>query len=211
MGNSEIEPAFECSAGSLCLDFLNTVWERIDYRSALPQPSHELLTTWDDLFSWCRESSCCKPSELAAIAHRRESVQQLKRLIERREQLFLLFRSIILSGKPSSKELALFNTAICEIPPRTLTWDRGRPILEETDEPSSAWILRRIMRDAQRLLLTLPNERLRFCDGDDCGWIFLDTSKNGKRRWCSMRSCGNREKVQRFFAKRRGSSVRRSS
>ncbi|TIU06903.1 MAG: CGNR zinc finger domain-containing protein, partial [Mesorhizobium sp.] len=30
-----------------------------------------------------------------------------------------------------------------------------------------------------------------------CGWLFLDTSRGGKRRWCSMRTCGNREKVSR--------------
>jgi predicted RNA-binding Zn ribbon-like protein len=42
---------------------------------------------------------------------------------------------------------------------------------------------------------TLPRERLRSCPR--CGWLFLDTSRGGKRRWCSMQVCGNREKVSR--------------
>ncbi|MBT1157142.1 CGNR zinc finger domain-containing protein [Aminobacter anthyllidis] len=42
---------------------------------------------------------------------------------------------------------------------------------------------------------TLPRERLRSCPR--CGWLFLDTSRGGKRRWCSMQTCGNREKVSR--------------
>jgi len=41
---------------------------------------------------------------------------------------------------------------------------------------------------------TLPRERLRSCPR--C-WLFLDTSRGGKRRWCSMQVCGNREKVSR--------------
>jgi predicted RNA-binding Zn ribbon-like protein len=42
---------------------------------------------------------------------------------------------------------------------------------------------------------TLPRDRLRSCPR--CDWLFLDTSRGGKRRWCSMRTCGNREKVSR--------------
>jgi predicted RNA-binding Zn ribbon-like protein len=34
---------------------------------------------------------------------------------------------------------------------------------------------------------------------DQCGWLFMDDSKNGSRRWCSMRSCGNRAKAQRHY------------
>ena len=39
------------------------------------------------------------------------------------------------------------------------------------------------------------------CDADDCAWLFLDTSKNGSRRWCDMKQCGNRAKARRFHAK----------
>lgn len=41
-------------------------------------------------------------------------------------------------------------------------------------------------------------ERLKECPGDNCGWLFLDTSKNRSRQWCSMRTCGNAAKVRRF-------------
>jgi predicted RNA-binding Zn ribbon-like protein len=40
------------------------------------------------------------------------------------------------------------------------------------------------------------------CDGHDCGWLFLDTSKAGRRRWCSMDVCGNRAKAQRYRRRR---------
>ena len=43
--------------------------------------------------------------------------------------------------------------------------------------------------------------RVRFCPGHECGWLFLDTS--GRRKWCSMQSCGNRAKVASFARRRR--------
>ena len=41
-------------------------------------------------------------------------------------------------------------------------------------------------------------ERMKACRADDCRWVFLDTSKNRSRCWCSMESCGNRAKVQAY-------------
>ena len=43
--------------------------------------------------------------------------------------------------------------------------------------------------------------RLHRCPGRDCGWVFLDTS--GRRRWCSMATCGSREKMRRMYARKR--------
>lgn len=45
--------------------------------------------------------------------------------------------------------------------------------------------------------------RVKLCGADDCRWAFVDTSKNGTRAWCSMRSCGNRAKVQAYRARHR--------
>jgi predicted RNA-binding Zn ribbon-like protein len=46
------------------------------------------------------------------------------------------------------------------------------------------------------------------CAAQDCSWVFLDTSKNKKRRWCDMSDCGNREKARRFLSKKRTVSER---
>ena len=43
--------------------------------------------------------------------------------------------------------------------------------------------------------------RLKACLADDCRWAFLDRSRNGSRRWCDMRVCGNREKARAFRAR----------
>lgn len=49
------------------------------------------------------------------------------------------------------------------------------------------------------LLRTAPPGRLRRCDGAGCVLWFLDTSRNGRRRWCSMAGCGNRAKVKAHY------------
>jgi len=55
-------------------------------------------------------------------------------------------------------------------------------------------ILGPVAISAMDLLRTGPLDRLKQCPGEDCGWLFLDGSKNGSRRWCDMATCGNRHK-----------------
>ena len=61
-----------------------------------------------------------------------------------------------------------------------------------------------IARDAVALLESEMLGRVRRCPGGgDCGWLFLDSSKNASRRWCSMEGCGNRAKLRRFLRRRK--------
>jgi predicted RNA-binding Zn ribbon-like protein len=56
-------------------------------------------------------------------------------------------------------------------------------------------VLAMIAADAAELLGTDLRERLRICPGPGCGGRFLDDSPAGRRRWCSMAVCGNRNKA----------------
>jgi predicted RNA-binding Zn ribbon-like protein len=59
-----------------------------------------------------------------------------------------------------------------------------------------------IARDAVDLFDTGNAERIRECSGDDCGVVYLDTSRAATRRWCSMQRCGNRAKVRAHRARK---------
>jgi predicted RNA-binding Zn ribbon-like protein len=37
------------------------------------------------------------------------------------------------------------------------------------------------------------------CASEDCAWLFLDKTKNKRRRWCDMKICGNRVKARRHY------------
>jgi predicted RNA-binding Zn ribbon-like protein len=52
-------------------------------------------------------------------------------------------------------------------------------------------------------LQTMPADRLRRCDDQGCGWLFLDTTRNHSRRWCSSRDCGNRDRARRHYTRSR--------
>ena len=67
-------------------------------------------------------------------------------------------------------------------------WDPRRDI--------QAAILGPITLSALTLLMNKDLLRTKRCAGQECGWLFLDTTKNNRRRWCEMRVCGNRAKVR---------------
>ena len=70
--------------------------------------------------------------------------------------------------------------------------------LDFSRAPTEAALLGPIAWSAIDLLATAPFERIKQCPAHDCGWLFLDTSKNNSRRWCDMATCGNRTKATRF-------------
>jgi predicted RNA-binding Zn ribbon-like protein len=67
-------------------------------------------------------------------------------------------------------------------------WDPRRDI--------AAAILGPITLSALTLLMEKDLLRTKRCAGQECGWLFFDTTKNNRRRWCEMRVCGNRAKVR---------------
>jgi predicted RNA-binding Zn ribbon-like protein len=64
-----------------------------------------------------------------------------------------------------------------------------------------------VARSAADLLTSSDLAALRLCAADTCAWLFLDTSRNGSRRWCSMRTCGNRAKARRHHARVRAAGA----
>jgi predicted RNA-binding Zn ribbon-like protein len=63
-------------------------------------------------------------------------------------------------------------------------------------------ILLPVLESARELLTGPELARVRRCGAPDCGWLFVDRSRNGTRRWCRMDGCGAREKMRRYRARR---------
>lgn len=81
---------------------------------------------------------------------------------------------------------------------RTMAWQwkAGSPVLR-----IPLWEI--ALRTADLLCDEARMCRLKVCANDPCQWLFLDYSRNGQRRWCSMAECGNVSKVRRLRARRR--------
>jgi len=76
-----------------------------------------------------------------------------------------------------------------------LEWHWGR---FSADAELPVWML---ALAARQLMTSDAMALVRACGAESCRWLFLDTSKNHTRRWCSMQACGNRMKARRFQAR----------
>jgi predicted RNA-binding Zn ribbon-like protein len=193
-----------------CLDFVNT----IDWRLQ-PDKYCDTLTSYMDLLAFSLRRNLIVPelyAELSELATAQPNVafRSFTEARAFRDALSRIFEDIAGTPmqepqlQPDRKALALFDAArrrahISE----SLAWHSGRMVLEPQPKQESLdlpWLL--IVRDAEELLCSSNAARIKVCAAEGCGWVFLDTSKNGTRRWCSMKLCGNREKARRFKEKK---------
>jgi predicted RNA-binding Zn ribbon-like protein len=179
---------FRFRSGRLCLDFMATVGDR----------EHMAFDRWrvtEDLGRWCVEAGLVSKAG-------RVSDGQIARARELRETLFRLFTAALTGAKPSPADLGHVNEAARNpafIPQLTAF---GRPHDWVTDSPYEA-VLATVARDAIDVLSAPALERVRKCADAHCSILFLDTSRPGKRRWCSMNGCGNKVKKAAYRKRQR--------
>lgn len=174
----------------LCLDFVNTRYWR-----GQAEPT-ETLNTPEDFAGWMANLGGPRPGRPPV---RRE----YERAVELRETLYRLFDAEAQDKAPSTRDLEAFNQALAAAPARTtLRRERGAYGWDVDIKAGTALaLLAPVLWSAGDLLAGTRLDRVRRCANPECGWIFLDDSRAGKRRWCSMQSCGNRAKAKRHYHK----------
>ncbi len=189
---------FEFSAGRLCLDFVNT---RSARASGTPR---ERLKGYADLVSWGLQAQVLAEDEARLLLvedhqQAQERAQVLQRALAVREALYRLFAAVGRGELPAEADLAIFNAALAE------TQHYAR-IVVQNGELVWGWVekqgeldsmLWEVYRSAANMLTSNETSAVKFCAEHTCDWMFLDTSKNRSRRWCNMKSCGNRAKVRK--------------
>jgi predicted RNA-binding Zn ribbon-like protein len=213
MGEKELEKrfvkfeGFDLDGGHPVLDFTNTV----DWRGTAHE--HDWLEDFPDLLAWCHRTGFLPDSFLTAMychaeLHPGQAAFELKLARTLREAIFELLRASIETRPPRPECLKLFN--------RHLRRAMSQLTLNPGTSPGEAFslemapgtnpleqVLFRILRQAAELLSSSDLARLKICGNPECGWLFLDTTRNGSRRWCDMAACGNRAKAQRFYRKKK--------
>jgi predicted RNA-binding Zn ribbon-like protein len=183
--------------GDLCLNFVNTL-----NGHSRPSP-HEYLHDYRDLALWSRHAGLLTIPEARSLLKCAAAKPALagavyRKTIRLREVLFRIFYALALGQQPPPDDLDRLNTAWREAQRHAriiraadgfaLDWDDDR-VLER--------ITRTICASAIDLLTSDKAARIRACNGLGCDWLFVDTSRNHLRRWCSMDECGNRAKMRR--------------
>jgi predicted RNA-binding Zn ribbon-like protein len=189
-------------AGSLCLDFVNTVGGRTSPHGTVLR---DKLKDYPDLLKWSRLAGLSTAREERNLKRAAEHFPARRavafaRAIRLRETLFRIFKSLLVHSAPKESDVDVLRDeiSVAKSYQRLVrkgggfvwAWERSENALD-----SPLW---RVSISAADLLTSADLQKLRECSGDECGWLFLDTSRNRTRRWCDMKDCGNRAKVRRF-------------
>jgi predicted RNA-binding Zn ribbon-like protein len=149
----------------------------------------ERLARPGDLAAWLRLADVpaaprgCTPSELAAA-------------VELREAVFRLIDAARHGKRGARADRELVNR-VAQDPTPTPRLDSRLRQIWEADEPSAA-ALAQLARMAIDLLAGPELGRIRNCANPSCSLMFIDHSRPGRRRWCSMDTCGNKTKTARY-------------
>jgi len=191
-------------AGSLCLDFANTLHGHRGH------PLHEYLLDYRDVVLWSRHAGLIDESQAVALLQQAEKhpdrAEEVHcKAIDLREMIFRIFSRLAAGDSPEAGDLdRLCSMQLEAIRQRRLTRVGSRYVWIWEDELNMERLLWPIVISAVDLLTSAEVERVRVCNGDGCDWLFVDGSRNHLRRWCSMNQCGNRSKMKRRNARRKG-------
>jgi predicted RNA-binding Zn ribbon-like protein len=196
---------FQYIAGDPALDLVNTV----DWTSRGLE--EERLTDFDRLTRWAEGAGILPPKTGAALRRKatakpREAEAAHRAALRARQVLQRVF-SAIAEGDPVGVELDDFNRLLglalvhMRMVPATggragnrqlrLGWERLETRLDAVIWP--------VLWSAASLIASDEASLIRICGGADCGWMYVDRSRNGLRRWCQMETCGTREKSRRRY------------
>ncbi|HEY6983099.1 CGNR zinc finger domain-containing protein [Reyranella sp.] len=172
----------------LCLEFANTRYWR---GQATPT---ETLNGPQDVIEWATAKAGTK-------AEKGLPARDFERALALRETIYRLFDAQAQAKPAPTRDLAVLNEALAAAPARA-SLKRTRNGYEwEVDVRlgSAVGLLAPVLWSAGDLLAGPRLDRVRRCANPECGWLFLDDSRAGKRRWCSMSACGNRAKARRHY------------
>ena len=205
------KPLMEFVGNNAVLDFHNTLtW-------ATSEGVNDRIRNFDDLAQWSLKSSLITKEEAARLRRRvgKRPKRGAKVVNEARRLRSLLHNAL---GALAAGE----RIAVADLDELNYAFKRAFKSLQLGASPTGmiwandptagpAIIVHRLAWETSQLLTSPDLARLRSCANRECGWLFLDTSKNHSRRWCSMSDCGSRAKARRYYRRKKGAkSVERT-
>jgi predicted RNA-binding Zn ribbon-like protein len=198
MSQSQTKTHFDMSGGNLALNFANTVSDRA---SANPR---EKLTDYNRLVFFGIDSGVLtRGDRLFARAGESPGLGKsaLQKAIQFREALYAIFSAAVEHRTIPGNALTHLNLMLQEAAAHGRLVYRDRRFVWEwmyMDNYLDS-LLWPIARAAADLLMSEELQNVRLCAAEDCGWLFVDRTKNRRRRWCDMKVCGNRVKARRHY------------
>lgn len=199
--------------GNAALNLIDTVGGEL---GSPPAPEDDFLRSYDDLVELGLKTetlseAAARRLRRAAGEHPRKAEAAVRTALDVRGLLDSVFRPVAEGGRPPARALdelrelaaeAIARGRLVEAGDGSFAWSWDE--VAELDAP--VWPL---VHSALELVTDGPLERVSQCGR--CRWLFLDTTKNHSRRWCSMEGCGTDAKIERYVARRRERRARNSS
>ena len=190
---------------ALCLDFANTVGNRISRDS-----SREYLNELGDLVRWCLEAELISPAVADSLLEQgkpepEKAAAMLREARELREVIYRIFLAHLKRKSPASADLRRFNLFLSSMPLLfEVRIENHRPVCQH--QPADTGLAQLVAPVAWSAANLLGSEEMLYvkqCGDKECGWLFLDTTKNHKRRWCEMSACGCRAKARTYYRRKK--------
>jgi len=188
--------------GDLSLDFINTVHDRH------VEPLRDLLQNYLDLVTWVYYANAISDSQKERLLQTgKENEEKANQIyinaLQLRETCYDFILNLINQEEASLANVQLINQWLSRaFSNLVLVQLNGYFVLDwKTEIFELESVLWPIIRAFSDLVTSEEINRIKQCS--NCGYLFLDNSKNKSRRWCSMEICGNRVKARRHARKTR--------
>ena len=193
----------ELDGGSLCLDFVNSVRNRFE------DPLFEFIVTPEDLILWGSRTQIIEKNykrglENYILRNQEKAKHDLKKILKTRELLYRIFRNLSQRETPEDKDIPLFNKELSLVLRHLsleITDSLEIKMIWDNQSSDLLWTLFPVIKSAYDLLISDLRNRIKECP--QCGWLYLDNSKNNSRLWCNMKTCGNTIKTKRYYEKKK--------
>jgi predicted RNA-binding Zn ribbon-like protein len=193
--------------GELCFDFVNTVHDR----SKSDSPDY-FDGGYLAMAGWAKQAGVLPGKTMAVLLARarkepEKAAAAYKKGLQIRGNLFSVLAAIAEGRKPSTLDIAVFNRIISD------TFRHKKIVASETgfgeDWETTGYqpelLFWPIIESAHRVIISGDRLKIRKCPS--CHWLFSDTSKAGKRVWCSMDTCGAIDKAKRYYQRKKVGSL----
>ena len=182
--------------GDPALDFLNTIHDW-----TVPEPKDH-IATFAEAIGFGRAAGLLTRPEARSLAAS-PARGEIGRLRELRAVLERMFRASVSGSDPSRADLDRVTQLAAQSARAVRLYAMEGTVVRVVDaRAAGAALLRwRVVEAAVALLTSARLARVRACP--NCGWFFVDTSKNRSRRWCSMEDCGSITKARRYYRRKK--------